>query len=346
MPTNPVYAPGWSNTVRYASIYANGDRIAQVYSGLTYEGNVTFEIPEPLTGRRRGIELDPLGQEVGTYDPGEGSGDVGSYPEQHEFGNVEDVNLGCTLDGITIDCATASRVMNAGATAKRYSIHDRQGWHSEQYPIVPLGMGLFVMEQPYFRDVNDNEGPGRVLDTEEVFFTYQPQTTGQKKQPCPPIPEAPNGVSIDDNIRTAAASFKDALEPKWYAGPDSGEDPFGKLAGHAMWFFNQVKDRGPWDYKYRDPAINEGRRSRYEPLGNFNYGAAGAAAGFSEGQLLRLAGYYQTDRTFAEGENPGMLRSILGVGGTAPYGDEAADKEQIRNGINYYRRKFVLQDCE
>src|SRR5688572_3772702 len=166
-----------------------------------------------------------------------------------------------------------------------------------------------------------------------------------KRDPCPPVPEGPSGASIDDNIRTAVNSFKDALEPKWYAGPDSGEDPLGKLAGHVLWFFNQVKDKGPWDYKYRDPAVNEGKRSKYEPFGNFNYGASGAAAGFSDGQLLRLAGHYQTDRTYARGENPGRLRSILGVGGRAPYGDEPGDQDQIRNGINYYRRKFVLKDC-
>ena len=71
-----------------------------------------------------------------------------------------------------------------------------------------------------------------------------------------------------------------------------------------------------------------------------------AAAGFSEGQLLRLAGYYQTDKKYAEGENPGMLRSLIGVGGKAPYGDEPDDQAQIRNGIQYYRRKFVLKDCQ
>jgi hypothetical protein len=119
------------------------------------------------------------------------------------------------------------------------------------------------------------------------------------------------------------------LEPKWYAGPDSGEDPLGKLAGHAIWFFNQLKDKGPWDYKYRDPAVNEGKRSKYEAFGNFNYGSSGAAAGFSEGQLLRLAGHYQTDKTYAEGENSGLVRGILGVGGRAPYGDERCDQDQI-----------------
>src|SRR6267142_2682325 len=120
-------------------------------------------------------------------------------------------------------------------------------------------------------------------------------------------------------------------------GPRLWRRSIGQLAGHALWFYNQVKDKGPWDYKYRDPAISEGKRSKYEPLGNFNYGAAGAAAGFSESQLLRMAGHYQTDKTYAEGQNPGMVRSILGVGGRAPYGDERRDQVQIRNGINYYR---------
>jgi hypothetical protein len=41
-----------------------------------------------------------------------------------------------------------------------------------------------------------------------------------------------------------------------------------------------------------------------------------------------------------------MTQSILGIGGQAPYGDEPGDQEQIRNGIEYYRRKFVLKDCE
>jgi hypothetical protein len=122
---------------------------------------------------------------------------------------------------------------------------------------------------------------------------------------------------------------------------------FAQLAGHAIWFYNQVKDKAPWDYKYDDRvSIDQGRRSKYESFGNFNYGAAGAAAGFSEDQLLRLAGHYQTDKTYAEGNNLGLLPSALGIGGTAPYGDEAPDQALIRAGINYYQRKFVVKDCE
>lgn len=38
-----------------------------------------------------------------------------------------------------------------------------------------------------------------------------------------------------------------------------------------LWFYNQVRNGGPWDYK----------QSGYEPFGNFNYGATGQRAGFS-----------------------------------------------------------------
>ncbi len=75
--TDSYHAPGSSNTIQLASIYAQGDRIAQ-----SYNGNVTFEYEEPFTGRRREVEPDPLGQEVGSYDAGpDDPGDVGQYPE-------------------------------------------------------------------------------------------------------------------------------------------------------------------------------------------------------------------------------------------------------------------------
>lgn len=37
-----------------------------------------------------------------------------------------------------------------------------------------------------------------------------------------------------------------------------------------VWFYGQVQDYGPWDYKQAGP---------YEDFGNFNYGAVGAAMG-------------------------------------------------------------------
>jgi hypothetical protein len=102
---------GTGTVTRTTSIYGNGARI-----GFSTNGYVRFEHSEPLTGRRTGVgEVDPLGQEVGSYDPGpEESGDVGQYQEPHEFGNVEDPGMGCTMDGITIDCGTATRLLNTG----------------------------------------------------------------------------------------------------------------------------------------------------------------------------------------------------------------------------------------
>jgi hypothetical protein len=55
----------------------------------------------------------------------------------------------------------------------------------------------------------------------------------------------------------------------------------------AMWpnpfaFKSTVDDQGRWDYKRR------GRQ--YENFGNFNYGAAGTAWGFSADTLKRQAG--------------------------------------------------------
>jgi hypothetical protein len=70
------------------------------------------------------------------------------------------------------------------------------------------------------------------------------------------------------------------------------------------------------------------------------------AAGFSKDQLYRMAGYYQTDKREATGKNPGFFESALGVGGKAPYGDEPRDYDDITRGMEYYRRKFVLKDCQ
>ncbi len=156
--TNSYYAPGWSSTRRLASIYAGGDKIAQ-----STDGNVAFEHAEPLTGRRQGgwgeVEPDPFGQEVGIYDPGpEEPGDVGDYPEPHEYGNAEDLYMGCTLDGITIDCPTYSRFMNMGALATRWNQVNPNGTiQPRQAPIVPLGLGLFRIWLPDGARDNDRQ---------------------------------------------------------------------------------------------------------------------------------------------------------------------------------------------
>lgn len=123
------------------------------------------------------------------------------------------------------------------------------------------------------------------------------------------IPPSPRGVSIDANLYIAAQK-KQVLKP-----------------GSAFlysWFYNQVRNKGPWDYKQlsRD----------YEAFGNFNYGATGTAAGFSETVLLRAAGFAQSR---AGTSNPDLGHWW----GNAPYGDDLQDQVCIKQGIAYAKWK-------
>ena len=86
------------------------------------------------------------------------------------------------------------------------------------------------------------------------------------------------------------------------------------------WFYYQVRNRGPWDFKYR------GRH--FENFGNFHYGAVGTAAGIPEQVLLRAAGLAQSHAGSSATEFGYWLTS-------APYGDDPLDQYWIRAGIEY-----------
>jgi hypothetical protein len=95
----------------------------------------------------------------------------------------------------------------------------------------------------------------------------------------------------------------------------------------VAWFADKVKTGGDWDYKRFGSA--------YEAFGNYNYGAVGAAIGYTSGILLRAAGAVQnwTDfRRVVQG------RSRIGSGfflGGSPYGDDPEDQAVISKGIDY-----------
>ena len=130
------------------------------------------------------------------------------------------------------------------------------------------------------------------------------------------VPAHPKSANVDDNIRLAE-SIKAALEPSL----------------RMLWFYNQVRNKGPWDYKqlHRD----------FADFGNFNYGATGAALGFSETILLRAAGWTQSrSGNSGSGEPANALGVILGTGGSPPFGDDPKDQGWIRRGMQYYRVKL------
>ena len=92
----------------------------------------------------------------------------------------------------------------------------------------------------------------------------------------------------------------------------------------AYVFLDAVRPGGVWDYKLTPGGD-------YEAFGNFNYGATGAALGWSTDTLLRGAGAAQL--------LGGAYESGFGTPlGGAPFGDDPADQFWIQQGITYFQR--------
>jgi len=113
---------------------------------------------------------------------------------------------------------------------------------------------------------------------------------------CGRIPPAPPGADIVKNMKLA----------------DDSWDP--------IWFYNQVRNSGPWDYK------QQGRK--YEDFGNYNFGATGTAFGLPSAVLLRGAGW-------ANKKADPTRKGLGDPWGKYPYGDDPNDQVQIQSGINY-----------
>ena len=101
-----------------------------------------------------------------------------------------------------------------------------------------------------------------------------------------------------------------------------------KKSFNPFWFRNQVRNKGPWDYKQRG--------KQYESFGNFHYGVVGRAFGFSKNTLLREAGRAQQAAGTSKPEwgDPGFRFNPWG--GSGSYGDDPNDQELIEEGVRYY----------
>jgi len=112
------------------------------------------------------------------------------------------------------------------------------------------------------------------------------------------VPQGPQGVSVRRNMEAA-----------------EGHSP--------LWFLDMVPNKKPWDYKQLD--------RKFEPFGNFNYGAAGRASGLAPDVLLRGAGWAQRRATTS---HPSFGSPYLGTGS---YGDDPVDQFWIEQGARYRR---------
>ncbi|WP_435947456.1 polymorphic toxin type 44 domain-containing protein [Dryocola sp. BD586] len=86
--------------------------------------------------------------------------------------------------------------------------------------------------------------------------------------------------------------------------------------GIYYWFYQKVRNRGPWDYKQFNPL--------FAAFGNFNF----VAAGIPPEILLQGAGFAQS--------RAGTSKDIWGKWyEKPPYGDDPTDQRNIREGIEY-----------
>ncbi|NDV24974.1 polymorphic toxin type 44 domain-containing protein, partial [Desulfovibrio sp. JC022] len=136
-------------------------------------------------------------------------------------------------------------------------------------------------------------------DTDENFHKYEG------------IPVAPDGVSVDKNIKDAE-EFKKSIQEL------SSYDQTRKTEEYIM---SRFPNKHPMDYKQR------GRE--YERFGNFNYGAVMNALGVPELVGRGFAGYAQYKAGTAKGK------------WALNFGDDPKDQWDIKQGYRYYENKHV-----
>ncbi len=179
------------------------------------------------------------------------------------------------------------------------------------------------------------DGHSRPLDSQIRIFPSREETAlfnvrpGTERRGVDIPSNIPHGVDLEANIREAR---KNRPGPRYSMGGQS--DYVANSFATYWWFYQKVKNSGPWDYK-------KGRGRQYEDFGNFHYGVVGSAAGFSEATLLRMAGWAHTrGGNPGSGTAPSLVEGLLGIGGAAPFGDDENDQYWISKGIRYYRRYY------
>jgi hypothetical protein len=159
--------------------------------------------------------------------------------------------------------------------------------------------------------------------------TLPPQNTQYPEPPLPPLPQIENidnniTMASDHNIRTIS-NYKDPRDWYWYR----------KLP--PWWFYDMVKDRGPWDLKVKYGP-------EYQDAGNWHYGAVAAAAGFSPFMIRNEAGINQYEGRNRESgpwvtwgrPAPRLNYLFPSTEDGAAHGDDPYDAYWINRGIRYY----------
>ena len=101
--------------------------------------------------------------------------------------------------------------------------------------------------------------------------------------------EVPENVSVENN-----AIFVSSIRSILVAQKKFSHNIFPEKHVSATTFYELVKSGGPMDYKLRDTTSKaEGRSSKYENFGNYNYGVVAQAMGIDENFAKAAAGAQQ-----------------------------------------------------
>lgn len=314
-------------------LFKHEDIVTGSYNKTNGDGTLSTSGEPPARA-----ELEPLGGRIPDNDP-EVTDEAQNFDLStfRHFGNVESAEFGCELDGMPFPCSLVDELRRGDESHYKFGIRYQGDEHGA------WGLSTFV------RDIyKDDEGPDKtpVPDKGPIkvegatryqysiySLLFSPSASSHGPSPdsgewdplpftdCPPVPAWPSNANLDANIELAkrqGGSWWNPLKPAYDAKA-------------AVWFYDQVKNKGPWDYKQQG--------KQYQDFGNFNYGATGLALGFDETTLLREAGRAQQAAGTSKKEwgEPGYRLNPFG--GTGSYGDDPDDQEQIKKGFAYYYAK-------
>lgn len=186
-------------------VYAGGELLADYYNSAPYTFTA-IQHGNPTTGQwvKNAVrtELDPLGADASYTNPyafNLSYADImGSDNLYYIRGNAMDIRGGCALDGMPISCSELQERMERGTVEQEYAYPEfGQGrpqlnpstespsstpgiiWHTERFPIVSLGVGLYMSVFPVLAGGavgpgNNNEG--YYLDWREGAFSFAPES--------------------------------------------------------------------------------------------------------------------------------------------------------------------------
>lgn len=295
--------------------------------GRTSQWGATTDVDQKFTGQVRDTDTGmdyfnarmftaPL-QRFNSPDPGNAGADLANPQSWNGYAYVWNSPVTYTdRTGLFLEANPANSDPDFANDTNPYSLNAWISfWTYAQYRLNGSGGGGGSL----FRVTGYGVTPRQVQPTS--VQTGSELVTPPNSGTCPAVPTGPGAPVLSSNI-TFARNIGQAFNIL--------DGPLAGFGAKLLWFRSMVRNRSIWDYK-NQPYPHA--HPEYADFGNFNFGATGDALGLPTPILFRGAGYAQ--------EKAGTSTSGWGHWwGSAPYGDDPKDQQQIKSGIQY-----VQQGC-